>query len=859
MNSRLFGIRLLSIAFGYCVVGTTAVFGNDQKQDPLDWTHWRGPQMNGISLEEGIVDSWSPRGENLLWKRDDLGSRSTPVVMNGKLYLMCRDNPGTVKEGEKVVCVDAMSGKTLWENRFNVFLSDVPKERVGWSSVAADPIPDPDTGVYRVFAQGGCGFFQCLDAKTGQTLWSHSMSEEFGALNTYGGRTNFPLIHKNLVIVSAIVIGWGDMAKPAHRFIAFDKRNGQPVWFMGTRLFPYDTTYSSPVLTIINGQAMMVFGSGDGGIHAFQPQTGKKIWTYNVSRRGINTTPLVVGKTIVCGHSEENLKGNLMGALFAIDGTKRGDVTKTGELWKTQQWFVGKSSPVHANGRIYTAEDKGTMLIVDLKSGKKIATHRLRGPMRSSPLYVDGKIYVCTSNGIWWTLRPSKDGVEVIHHARLGAGESYGSPIVSHGRMYVPLTDALYCVGRKDHKPTADPLPEPLQETPVERDAQPGLVQVVPVESLLKPGQLQKFHVRLYNANGQFLCLADAAKVEFSIDGPGSVKKVDIGTSKVWQYAAPGPGEQVHAAVNVTAKAGDLSGTARIRVVPDLPWSFDFSDGQVPITWVGCRYRHIVIDFELFKKLEKQSPLSSQLYIYLRSGFVNRGAPALKYDDSTSRLEWTEFLRFLGLLERMTTLKQTKNEIDLALALLEKEKVINKWIWAEPEGIGIQLTVPRGDRKVDGNGVMMKLTTIPKGKRSQGWMGAPAFGNYTFQADVFGIVKNNKMPDIGLTAQRYVLDLMGASQQVQIRTWHTELDRFSKTSPFRWKPNVWYTMKFRTSVENGTAVLRGKVWPRGKKEPEIWSVEATDPGQPNAVGNPGFMGNAFDAELFYDNLQLTNN
>ncbi len=84
------------------------------------------------------------------------------------------------------------------------------------------------------------------------------------------------------------------------------------------------------------------------------------------------------------------------------------------------------------------------------------------------------------------------------------------------------------------------------------------------------------------------------------------------------------------------------------------------------------------------------------------------------------------------------------------------------------------------------------------------------------------------MPDIGLIAQRYTLDLMGDHQELQIRSWTSQLDRFSKTVPFTWKPNTWYTMKFRAATEDGKAVLRGKVWPRGEAEPKAWTIEAVD-------------------------------
>ena len=720
--------------------------------DPLDWPNWRGPQQNRSSLETGLADQWSPEGgegSNVVWKRADLGGISTPIVLNGKLYTIVRSDPGSPQEGEKVVCVDAATGEDIWENKFNVYLSDVPDTRVGWSCC----VGDPETG--NIYALGVCGYLQCLDGETGETLWSHSLHEEYGLLSTYGGRTNVPVLFEDLVIISAVVIGWGEMAKPAHRFLAFNKKTGQLVWFTGTRLLPYDTTYSTPTVAFLDGQASLVFGSGDGAIWAFQPRTGKPIWKAQLSRRGLNVSPLVSGDRVFTGHSEENMDDTTMGALVAIDPGAEGplgqggekDLTKTGEIWHNNQIMAGKVSPLLVDDMVIAIDDRATLMGFDADSGTRRFKKKLGTVMRSSPLYADGKIYLCTANGRWYTLKLEGDRVKILHKMRLPAGENcYGSPIVSHGRIYLPTTDNLYCIADSQKAAGSRPLPAAGQETPISKDPAPAQVQIVPAETLLKPGQTEQFRVRIFNRAGQLLGESPA---EFSLDGEGEITSDGLYTAD---------SSDAHTASLVTAKIGELTGTARIRVVPDFPWSFDFSEQTVPVTWVGARYRH-------------------------------------------------------------------------------------------------QL------RELEGNQVMVKVSTIPKGARSRAWMGHPEMRNYTVEADVRGSSDNNKMPDIGLIAQRYTLDLMGASQKLQIRSW-VPVMRMAKEVEFPWQPDRWYRMKFRAEVEEvegrQQARLRGKVWPREEREPEAWTIEVVDH-SPNMNGSPGLYGNAKNAELYLDNLTVTPN
>lgn len=819
--------------------------------DPLDWPSWRGPEQNGISRETGLVDDWDQEGDNVLWKSTALGSRSTPIVMRGKLYTICRHEPGTTREQEKVVCADAATGEVLWENRFNVFLSDVPKERIGWSCCAGDPA----TG--RIYAMGVCDYFQCLDGETGETIWSHSLSEEYGFLSTYGGRTNVPVIYEDMVIINAVVIGWGEMAMPAHRFVAFNKETGVPVWFNGTRLRPDDTTYSTPVLTVLGGQAAMVFASGDGGVWAFQPRTGRPLWSYQLSLRGINISPIIDGDTVYVSHSEENPPPDTsMGAICAIDGTANTDpaakdinITKSGTKWLDKEIMVGKSSPILVDGRIYALDDSNLLYVFDAKSGKPIGPkQRLTGTItRASPLYADGKIYACTTSA-WHVLEPTQKGVKIKHRVRFGQGEEiHGSPIVSHGRLYLPTTETLYCLADKDAKTGVSERPELPKEDELS-DEEPAHAQVIPVESLIEPGGVVEYRVRLFNARGQ--ALGDAKDVKFEADGGGTID--DDG-----HFTADNEHQQ--RGVVVTAKVGELTGTARIRVVPPLPWKYDFANQKVPITWVGARYRHIALDFDLLQSIKQQSERAADLYIYFTTTFTNSGQDKASYNDRTPRRTWIDFLRYLELDESdaMRTLDGAKKELEPALAIVKESGVIADYKWSSVKG-DVGLDVVKGKPEKEGNGVMVKITTIPKGARSQCWMGPPKFHDYTIQADVSGAIRNGKQPDIGLIAQRYTLDLMGVRQQLQIRSWMPELGRFSKTVPFQWKYDTWYTMKFQASVEEGKAVLKGKVWPQGDEEPDEWSIEAVDD-VPNVVGSPGLFGNAQDAEIFLDNIEVKEN
>ena len=89
-----------------------------------DWPESRGPHRDGTSDEKGLIEKWALNGENFLW-RAPYGGRSAPVVMGNRVYLQNPAGLGPTLQ-ERVMALDADTGKLVWEYRFNVFQSDVP-------------------------------------------------------------------------------------------------------------------------------------------------------------------------------------------------------------------------------------------------------------------------------------------------------------------------------------------------------------------------------------------------------------------------------------------------------------------------------------------------------------------------------------------------------------------------------------------------------------------------------------------------------------------------------------------------------------------------------------------------------------
>ena len=604
-KSLLFVALALAVGASLSAQGPPRVASGDaQGQRRIaagDWPEQRGPNRDGVSRETGLIDQWQLKGQNFLWRVAG-GGRSAPIVMGNRVYVQRPIGQGATLQ-EQVVALDADSGKAVWDYKVTLFQSDVPSHRIAWASPAADP----ETG--NVYALTGGAQVLAL-SRDGKLLWNRSFGEEFAAFTTHGGRTMSPLVDGDLVIVSAAVSNWGQHAARAHRLIALDKRTGDVVYVANPGARPYDTAYAAPLIATINGQRLLIVGLGDGAIHAIRPQTGEKVWSYTVSKRAINTGVAVSGNTVFVSHGDENLTGNTLGLLAAIDGSQTGEIKSA--IWSVQGMEFNYSSPVVDGTRVYQIDNSSTLRAFDTASGKQLWTLQLSTAQKAPPVFADGKLYVGTDQGKFFIVRPHADRGEVVSEVELpnsvasccgseGTPEQIlGGAAISRGRIFFVSSDAIYAIGPKQAKAvTGFAVDEPAAAG----SGAPAHLQVSPNELVIAPGQTVKLRVRLFDDKGRLL--REETGATWTLEG---LKGTAANNSFT---AAADPVEQ---AGTIIATVGTLKGSTRARIVRPLPWKEGFesyADAAVPAGWVNTTAAQLAVATVDGQKVLEKKPLET--------------------------------------------------------------------------------------------------------------------------------------------------------------------------------------------------------------------------------------------------------
>jgi outer membrane protein assembly factor BamB len=566
-------------------------------QDSTEWAQWRGPDGDGTSPATGLLSSWSTEGENILWRNDFVG-RSTPVAFNGKVCVNGRTGEDDTRQGV-VACFDVATGQEAWRHEYPVYNTTVPFTRVGWANLAGDPA----TGL--LFAQTVHGPFFAFDVDSGEIVWSRHLGEEMGFYSGYGGRTQTPLVDGDKLIVTFANTSWGAENAPRHRVRAFDTKTGRMVWSSQPGGAPGDlNAQSTPEVLIANDRRLYVHGNGDGAILAQDANTGELVWSFALSKRAINSTVLVDGTTVYAMHSEENVDTPDQGRVVAIDGTGRGDVTKTHEKWRSGLQ-AGYTSPAFHDGVLYVIDNSGDLYALDGDTGKTLWEYPLGTVGKASPAIADGKLFATETNGNVHILKLADDKTQkptslshqVIKMPEGRPAEIYGSPAIAYGRLFIVTEEGLYALGDPEAVPAvktpAAPAMAKVSEAP--EGASPASLVLSPAETLVQPGDTIELEVKGYDAQGRLIPWSRMPKPmpipRWKGDGlPGKLAASPAGGTARFEVAA-----DARPAVGlITVDLGEgesAKAVARVRVAVEPPISEDFEGVAVdaaPADWINA-------------------------------------------------------------------------------------------------------------------------------------------------------------------------------------------------------------------------------------------------------------------------------
>jgi outer membrane protein assembly factor BamB len=766
--------------------------------DVTGWLSWRGPEQNGVSRETALPNKVDP--QKPLWRVEFPGA-STPVIANGKLYIM-----GYLGEGadlqEGLACFDAETGQKLWQQLYNDFISDTIYLRYATST----PVIDPETG--NVYVQGTQGILAGFTAD-GKLLWKRSLMEEFGRLTFPNARTASPVIDGDLVITRGITANWGAQGPAGDRFYAFDKKTGELVWSSSPSDRPRDNSFSHPYLSYYQGKRVLYSALGDGSVAAINARTGEPLWRVPLFRAGINASVLVHNNDKIIAIFGVPYEPGQLVALKIPDVTPTNSAApvvvqrKDVELWAAEV-STSTSSPILVDDMVYVVAEKGDLCAVDANTGAVKWKLKLGIEQRNAcPFYADGKLYVpmlenpgskgtgdaagTGGKGAFYIIKPG-DQPEILQHAELD-GACFGTPVAYNGKLYVQTKKYLYAWGQRRATPNnsdseSDKAKITIANVSVNNSpasirgehaalpkADPAKsLQIIPSEITLRPGQSASFRARSIDANGfavEELKEISALKWNSYIPPTARVKSTMNGkfdaTGKLVADAATKP-----SAGAFEATLGDLKGYIRGRVLPYLPLSQDFESFDLtetnvvegatfaypPLPWIGARFK-----FEI--------------------------------------------------------------------------------------------------RERDGTKCLTKTIDNKFFQRATVFVGAPDAKNYTIEADVMSDGNRRKMSEVGIINQRYAIVLKGNEQKLEVSS---NFERLREAVDFKWQANTWYHLKSRVDIAaDGTGVVRAKAWKRGEAEPDAWTVEVKHR-TAHQEGSPGLFGfSPQDMRVYIDNVTVTAN
>jgi len=185
------------------------------------------------------------------------------------------------------------------------------------------------------------------------------------------------------------------------------------------------------------------------------PRAGVGLWRATGSLRppvGTSATlsserPARQTDRVYIGNGQDPEYGEGVGNFYAIDATKRGDITLTGKIWQAGNIRRTISTAAVSDGLVYIADFSGFLRCLDEKTGKEIWMHDVFAAVWGSPFVVDGKVYITDEDGDVAVMAHGREK-KLLAETNMGSAV-YGTITPANGVIFLNTQTRLFAIAAK--------------------------------------------------------------------------------------------------------------------------------------------------------------------------------------------------------------------------------------------------------------------------------------------------------------------------------------------------------------------------------------------------------------------------
>lgn len=409
-----------------------------------DWPMWGGrPDRTMVSVEKSL-----PAGAPKIKWTAALGKTTygNPVIAGGRVFIGTNNgvprDPAVAGDKGVLMCFAEKDGAFLWQAVHDK-LPGGDIEDFNEIGICSTPCVAGE----RVYYVSNRAELVCREAATGKLVWLLDMKKDLGVF-LHQAAASSPVVVDGLVFVhtgNGTHLETKKVKNPAApSFLAVEAASGKVVWqdaSPGADIL--SGQWSSPAV----GKDVVVFPGGDARLYAFEPRSGKKLWTFEAPRTSGNhfvSTPSIAGERLIVAMGQDPEAGTKPGCLLAID------VRSGKELWRSEGEAFGCAISTAAvdGGLVYTTELQGVVSCRELATGKALWSHDLLSLVWGSPLVADGKVYVVNADGEVAIFQAGTSKKLLSKNALPGI--AHGTCAAANGALYVAGDKALYALIRAE-------------------------------------------------------------------------------------------------------------------------------------------------------------------------------------------------------------------------------------------------------------------------------------------------------------------------------------------------------------------------------------------------------------------------